>query len=343
MSLAADGVLSLAEVAAATGGTLSGGDPSRRVRAVVTDSRAVAPGALFAALRGPRQDGHAFVEAAARGGAVGALVNHPVDAALALIRVPDVLASLLPLAASWRARFAATAIGVTGSAGKTTTVRLLAGMLDQGGGVHASRPSWNAEIGVPMTIFGLRPDHRFVVVEMGMRGRGHIATLCAAARPRIGVVTNVGASHLEELGSLATIARAKAELIDALPAGGSAVINANDPLVGAMRPPAGASILRFGFGAEADVRAEALTMDADGSRFTIVTPHGDALVRLALPGRHLVANALAAAAAAMAAGAPLTAIVAGITTFSPPPMRLEVRALAADVLLVDDSYNASPA
>jgi UDP-N-acetylmuramoyl-tripeptide--D-alanyl-D-alanine ligase len=337
-----DAVLTLAEVAAATGGHILWGDAGAGVASVVTDSRQAQPDALFAALRGPRHDGHAFVGDAARRGAVAALVSHPVDVGIAQVRVDDVLASLLPLAGVWIERFDATACGVTGSAGKTTTVRMIESVLRRLAPTHASEPNWNAEIGVPLTVFGLGRDHRYVVVEMAMRGTGQIAQLCRAVRPAVGVVTNVGESHLELLGSIENVARAKAELVEALPPDGVAVLNADDARVEAMAARCRGRVIRYGLHPAADVRATHVRTDVDGSRFRCVTEDCVAEAHLPVPGLHIVNNALAAVAVGVVEGVPLEAVLAALSEFAAPPGRLQLRRLAGDVVVVDDTYNASP-
>ncbi|MDR5683042.1 MAG: UDP-N-acetylmuramoyl-tripeptide--D-alanyl-D-alanine ligase [Armatimonadota bacterium] len=338
-----DVVLTVAEVAAATGGRLVRADPHAAVASVVTDSRQVRPGALFAALAGPHHDGHAFVADAARRGAVAAVVSRPVEVDVAQVVVDDVLACLLPLAAAWIARFDVRAVGVTGSTGKTTTVRMIESVLQRAAPTHASQPNWNAEVGVPLTVFGLRRDHRYLVVEMAMRGAGQIAQLCRAVRPAVGVVTNVGESHLALLGSIEAIARAKAELVDALPPDGAAVLNADDPRVAAMDVRCRGRVVRYGLATAADVHATDVRIDAEGCRFRLAAGADTAAVHLPVPGQHFVSNALAAAAVGVVEGVSVGAIADALSGFRPPPGRLQLRRLGGDVVVCDDTYNASPA
>ncbi|MCS7172273.1 MAG: UDP-N-acetylmuramoyl-tripeptide--D-alanyl-D-alanine ligase [Armatimonadetes bacterium] len=332
--------LTLAEVAKATGGKTRG-DPQTSVCGISVHSARVRQGELFVALRGPRRDGHDFVQEAAARGAAAALVSRPVEAGVPLVLVPDTVQALLPLGALWRSRFAVRAVGVTGSVGKTTTVQLIAAVLSSTFPVHVSAPEWNAELGVPLTLFGLEAAHRFVVVELGMRGEGQIRTLCEAVRPEIGVVTNVGTAHLELLGSVEAIARAKGELVEALPENGWAVLNADDPRVCAMARGARARVVFYGTGA-GEVHAEDIRVETQGVRFVLCTPQGRLPARLPLPGRHLLSNALAAAAVGWVCGVPLEAVGEALSRFRPPRMRLEVRKSPRDVLLVNDAYNASP-
>ncbi|MDR7415910.1 MAG: UDP-N-acetylmuramoyl-tripeptide--D-alanyl-D-alanine ligase [Armatimonadota bacterium] len=335
-----EGLLTLAEVASATAGVVLG-DPRVDICSIAVHSDAVRPGGLFVALRGPRRDGHDFVQAAAARGAAAALVSRPVEAGIPLVLVPDTIQALLPLAALWRSRFAVQAVGVTGSAGKTTTTQLIGAVLASTYPVHVSAPEWNAELGVPLTLFGLEATHRFVVVELAMRGLGQIRELCMAVRPEIGVVTNVGHAHLELLGSVENIARAKAELVEALPAHGWAVLHADDPRVRAMGRKTRAQVVFYGI-EEGEVRAEDIEVEAHGVRFVLRTPHGRFRTGLPLPGRHLVLNALAAAAVGWVCGVPLEAVGEILVRFRPPRMRLEVQQTARGVLLVNDAYNASP-
>ncbi len=333
-------VLTLAEVASATAGAVRG-DPQVGIGGVAVHSATVGPGDLFVALRGRRADGHAFVSEAAARGAAAALVSRPVEVEIPQVLVPDTARALLPLAALWRSRFAARAVGVTGSVGKTTTVQMVGAVLATTDPVHVSAPEWNAEQGVPLTLFGLRETHRFVVVELAMRGLGQIEELCRAVRPEIGVVTNVGTAHLELLGSVENIARAKAELVEALPEHGWAVLHADDPRVRAMERRTRARVVFYGI-ERGEVRAEGIAVESHGVRFVLWTPEGRVPVRLCLPGRHLVSNALAAAAVGWICGVPLGAIADALADFRPPRMRLEVQSTARGVLVVNDAYNASP-
>jgi len=333
--------LTLGEVAEATGGRLLG-DPATPICGIAVHSDDVAPGALFVALRGRRADGHDFVPLARARGAAAALTGRTLDVPIPQVVVPDTAQALLPLAAAWRARFPVQAVGVTGSVGKTTTTQMIAVVLAQVGPVRVSAPEWNAELGVPLTLFGLSSSHRFLVVEMAMRGRGQIAALCAVTRPQIGVVTNVGTSHLELLGSVEEIARAKAELVEALPEHGWAILNADDPRVRVMAHRTRARGLLYGFDPAAHVRAVELRIGPEGTTFLLSTPSGCGEVHLSVPGRHLVANALAAAAAGLVCGVPLEAVCAALVAFRPVRMRMEIRLLAGGVVLVNDAYNASP-
>lgn len=314
---------------------------------VSTDTRALRARELFVALRGPSFDGHAFVPVAAERGAAGAVVERPLEAGLPCLQVDDSLAALGAMAADWRSRFTLPVIAVTGSFGKTTVKEMMAAITATRGEVLATRGNLNNEIGLPLTLFGLDQRHRAAVLEMGANHAGEIARLAAIGRPTVGVVTAAGPVHLEGFGSLEGVARAKGELFAGLPDDGVAIINLDDPFAPLWRELAGAR-RRVGFGltAEAEFRAEQVrqSLDADGPllEFRLVTPDGAADVRLALPGRHNVVNALAAAAATWAAGWSRDEIVAGLARVSGVEGRMSLRKARSGALIIDDSYNANP-
>ncbi len=336
----------LADVAAATGGRLAGEDAA--FTGVSIDSRTLEPGQLFAALSGERFDGHGFLEAARARGAAGALVSQPAGLPLPQVVVQDTQAALGALAASWRAGSRALVLGVGGSNGKTTTKELLAAILAGCGPTLATRGNLNNHIGVPLTLLRLEPTHRYAVIEMGANHPGEIAALADLAKPAIALVTNAGDEHLEGFGDLEGVAHAEGELFAALAADGTAVINADDPFCGLWRSmaPRGARVLQFGIDAPADVRALAMDGRIESGSFTttfVLAVAGEqARVRLPLAGRHNVANALGAAAAAHAAGVSLPAIVAGLERMRPVAGRLQLKAGLCGSWLIDDSYNANP-
>ena len=337
----------LSEAAALAGGRLVGADAG--FDGVSTDSRTLAPGQLFVALRGERFDGHGFLADAAARGAAGALVGQ-ADAAAGLpqVVVPDTLAALTALAAAARAGSAALVIGVGGSNGKTTTKELLAAIVAGAGPSLATRGNLNNHIGVPLTLLRLEPGHRFAVIEMGANHPGEIAALAALARPAVALVTNAGDEHLEGFGDLDGVARAEGEMFAALEAGGTAVINADDAYAALWEgmAPAGTRILRFGIDAPADVSAPAIAGRIEAgafvTAFTLAVGDEEARVRLPLAGRHNVSNALGAAAAAHAAGIPLPVIVEGLERMRPVAGRLQLKPGLRGAWLVDDSYNANP-
>lgn len=316
------------------------------VARVCHDSRQLQRGDLYVALRGERHDGHRFVEQAEAAGAVGALVSDWVDSPLPQLRVPDTLTGLQAMGAAWRAQQSLPVVAVTGSNGKTTTKQMLAAILATRGPVLATAGNLNNHIGVPLTLLGLRAEHRSAVIEMGANHAGEIALLTRLARPDVGVVTQAGDAHLEGFGSREGVARAKGELFAGLDHG-IAVINSDDAYAGLWAGLAQqVRQIRFGLGVNADVRAEAVealsTSDTQGSRFVLETPVGRTSVRLPLPGLHNVINALAAAACAVAVGVDVAEIAEGLDRLVPPPGRLSWKSTPQGARLLDDSYNANP-
>jgi UDP-N-acetylmuramoyl-tripeptide--D-alanyl-D-alanine ligase len=337
--------LRLHEIARATGGRLvDGADPDRVVDgAVVLDSRTAGDGSLFVAVRGEHADGHDFASAAIGGGAVAFLGTR--TAGVPGIVVDDVVIALGALAQAFLRRLPATrVVGVTGSAGKTSTKDLLGAVFATGGPTVAPAGNLNNEYGLPLTVTTARPDTETVVLEYGARGAGHIRYLTTIAPPHLGVVLNVGSAHLGEFGSRETIAQAKGELVEALPIGGAAILNADDPLVAAMASRTHASVVTYGVAATADVQLREVTTDeAARARFVVSTPGGRASVALSLHGAHHAHNAAAAIAAGLAAGLdfdPMVAAVEAATARS--PHRMDVRVRADGIVVIDDAYNASP-
>ncbi|HXW47459.1 MAG TPA: UDP-N-acetylmuramoyl-tripeptide--D-alanyl-D-alanine ligase [Streptosporangiaceae bacterium] len=337
--------LSVAQVAALTGAALADvPDPGATVTGpVVIDSREAQPGALFAALPGTRADGHDFAAAAAAAGAVAVLATRPVGVP-ALI-VADVPAALATLARAVVDRLPElTIVGITGSAGKTTTKDLIAQLLEQLGPTVSPPGSFNNEIGHPLTALRVTGQTRYLVSEMSARGIGHIAELCRITPPLLGAVLCVGHAHLGEFGSLDQVAVAKGELPAALPAGGVAVLNADDERVAAMAARTSARVVTFGQSAGADVRAEQVRSDELGrAGFLLVTRSGSAPVQLRLHGEHHVTNALAAATLAAELGMETGAIAAGLSAaVARSRWRMEVTALPDGVTILNDAYNANP-
>jgi UDP-N-acetylmuramoyl-tripeptide--D-alanyl-D-alanine ligase len=336
---------SLVEFARLCGGQYAGEDHA--YTGVSTDTRALKAGELYVALRGPRFDGNEFLTAAAAAGAVGAVVDRPAPgASLPLILVADGQAALTRAAAAWRAQYAGCVLGVAGSNGKTTTKELLAAILAQRGRCLATRGNLNNHIGVPLTLLRLDPADANAVIEMGANRAGEVAALVAIARPRIGLITNAGAEHLEGFGDLAGVARAEGEMVEGLPADGVAVINADDAYAPLWRSLTRARIVTFGIEQAADYRAvdiaESLGDEGFELQFTLVAPAGRQALTLRLGGRHNVANALAAAAAACSAGASLADVAAGLAAMRPVQGRLQPRRSHHGAQLIDDSYNANP-
>jgi UDP-N-acetylmuramoyl-tripeptide--D-alanyl-D-alanine ligase len=331
------------------------GDTRIPITSLVSDSRTVGPGALFVALRGERADGHGFVTGARAKGAVAALVSRPVDAGLSLV-VPDPLEGLAALARDQVDRGhqrGMRVLAVTGSQGKTSTKDVLAQILERHGTTISPLGNLNNELGVPLTVARISPDTRFLIAEMGARGIGHIAYLCRIAPPDVSMVLNVGVAHVGEFGGRAAIAQAKGELVEALGGDGVAVLNADDPLVWAMRSRTDAKVLAVGLATEpaweSAVWASDLVSDAlNRFRFVLNSRLDDQVhcqveVQLALSGRHQVANSVAAAGAALAVGTPLNAIGTALANAQPRSRwRMELCTGADGVLVINDTYNANP-
>jgi UDP-N-acetylmuramoyl-tripeptide--D-alanyl-D-alanine ligase len=334
----------LADFARACGGELIG--PDRAFAGVSSDTRTLRPGELFVALRGPRFNANEFVSAAAAAGAAGAVVAARGDARLAPIRGGGTRVALPKSAPAWRAQLTRPVGGVAGSNGKTTCKEMTAAILSRAGETLHTRGSLNNHIGVPLTLHRLEPAHRFAVVEIGTNHPGEVAALCRLARPTVGLITNAGAEHLEGFGSIEGAARAEGEMIADLDATHTAVLNADDEFLDLWRGMTRARVVTFGAAPHADYRAQdaSLSVDADGfvSHFTLVTPSGSTPVDLQLAGRHNVANALCAAAAAVAAGATLDDVRTGLATMRPVPGRLQFKTAPSGAWIIDDSYNANP-
>jgi UDP-N-acetylmuramoyl-tripeptide--D-alanyl-D-alanine ligase len=334
------------ELAQITGGRLLARS-DRPIRGAAVDSRIVNPGELFVALPGERTDGHEFLAAAVARGAAALLVTRAPDEAVALpdvtiVRVADGLAALHAVAAAWRTRLDPLVVGVTGSIAKTSTKEAIAAVLGERFVTLKNEGNQNNEIGLPLTVLRLGPEHEAAVLEMGMYVGGEIADLAAIGRPRIGVVTAVQSVHLSRIGTLEAIERAKGELIEALPRDGRAVLNADDARVRRMASRTTAPSLTYGFADDADVRAEDVrSAGTDGMRFTLRTRDGRVGVAIPNLGRLAVHNALAGAATGLAAGLSLDEIAAGLGRGWSAPHRTEL-IQAGGVTIVDDSYNASP-
>ncbi len=333
---------SLAEFAPALHGRCTA---DARFEGVCIDSRRATPETLFVAIRGERMDGHGFVAEAAQAGVAAAMVERELDSALPQMIVADTTAGLGQLASYWRRRFTLPVIGVTGSNGKTTVKEMLASILSCRGEVLATRGNLNNHIGMPLTLLDLDESHQTAVIEMGANHVGEIALLAGLARPTVGLVINAGRAHLEGFGSLENVARGKGEMFTALPDDGVAVINADDAYAGLWLELAGSrTVLRFGRSEQAEVRVVgAVEHDAGGNQcFVLATPQGEVAISLPLPGRHNVSNALAAAAAALAAGITPAEIAAGLARVAGAPGRLQLRRSSTGAWLIDDSYNANP-
>jgi UDP-N-acetylmuramoyl-tripeptide--D-alanyl-D-alanine ligase len=334
------------ELVRLTGGRLLARS-DRPIRGGAVDSREVRPGTLFVALPGERTDGHAYLADAVRAGAAALLVTRPPAHPAALgdvtiVRVADGLAALGAVAAGWRRRFDPLVVGVTGSIAKTSTKEAVAAVLGQRYATLKSEGNQNNEIGLPLTVLAMGPEHEAAVLEMGMYVGGEIADLARIARPAIGIVTAVQAVHLSRIGSLDAIEAAKGELVEALPPGGTAILNADDAIVREMGTRTAARVLTYGFADDADVGAEDVQAHGlDGMRFVLRTLGDRRSVAIPALGRLSVHNALAAAATGHAAGLAPGAVVAGLAGGWSAPHRVALIRLGS-VTVIDDTYNASP-
>lgn len=357
--------LTLAEIAEIVGGRLHATDGSPVVTGTIEfDTRKITEGGLFLALPGERVDGHDFATQAVASGAAGVLAGREVDApaviappvetrhANAYVLAGDtngegaaVLEALAKLARHVTDRLKdLTIVGITGSAGKTSTKDLIAQVLRPAGDVIAPPESFNNELGHPWTALRAGEDTRFLVLELSARGIGHIANLCEIAPPKFGAVLNVGTAHLSEFGSREGIAQGKGELVEALPEDGVAILNADDPLVAGMASRTKAKVVLVGENPNADVRAENIVLDEQArASFTLKTAQGDAQVKLGLNGTHQVGNALVAAAIALELGATPEEVAQRLGAAERVSAhRMDIRERADGVTVIDDAYNANP-
>ncbi|MDW8103398.1 MAG: UDP-N-acetylmuramoyl-tripeptide--D-alanyl-D-alanine ligase [Armatimonadota bacterium] len=333
------------EVAKAIGGVLRG-ERTRQVRGVSVDSRTLEPGQLFFAIRGERTDGHQYVRASAERGAAGAVVSQPVDApeGFPLIFVADTVWALGCFARWYRSRFDIPVVGITGSAGKSTTKEMAAAALSARYEVLKSPQNLNTEIGVPLALAQLGSRHTAAVLELAMRGRGQIDWLAYIVRPQVGVITNIGWAHLGLLGSRDNIALAKSELLYRLPEGGVAVLNADDDYFDFCRRQAPCAVLSFGWRRPANVRAVKIQMDEQGRAQCFVRYQREvASLHVPVPGLHHLSNALAALAVAVALEVPLAEAASHLQQAHTLERRMNILHTAKQVTVLDDTYNANPA
>jgi UDP-N-acetylmuramoyl-tripeptide--D-alanyl-D-alanine ligase len=343
----ADPRLTAGDLVEATGGRLLA-ESARPILGGAVDSREVVAGNLFVALPGEHVDGHAFVAAALERGAAAAIVARPpsgleLDGVEAtIVQVDDPLRALHAVAASWRRRFDPLVVGVTGSIAKTSTKEAIATVLASELVTLKNEGNQNNEIGLPLTVLRLRPDHQAAVLEMGMYVGGEIAELAAIGRPEIGVVTAVQAVHLSRIGTIEAIEQAKGELVEALPPDGVAILNADDERVRRMSARTDARVMTYGFAPDADVTAFNIeSSGAFGMQFYLETPNGDHPVSIPGLGRLSVHNALAATAVGIASGFSLSRMADALSNGWSAPHRVQPSRIA-DVTIIDDSYNASP-
>ena len=342
-----------ADILQATGGRLLSGTPETAFAGIGIDSRSIAAGQLFVAIAGETHDGHRFVGDVLNQGGAGVVVGAafldqlPMDQMTAhgrvCVSVDDTTHALGDMARFNRRRGALSVLAVTGSNGKTSTRMLMEKVVGQQLTVLATTGNLNNHIGLPLTLFRLAPEHQAAVLELGMNHPGEILYLGGICEPDVGVITNVGPAHLEGLGSLANVARAKAELLATIRPGGTAILNADDSLVAAMADDCAHRVVLFGTAEKAQVRAENIVLTDAGTAFTLITPSGSLPVTLATPARVMISNALAAAAVGEVLGIALDRVKVGLEAFIPQTGRMGIRMLGRDIRLVDDTYNANPA
>lgn len=342
------------DIAHAAGARLlqAGGTQSRMISKVSTDTRTIKRGALFVALKGDRYDAHDFLDQALDKGAAALLVARVQPAVLrkarekgaAVLQARGTLTALSRLAGSQRELCTARVVGVTGSTGKTLTKDFIAAVLGTEGKVTASRDSFNNEVGVPLTILELEPDTRFMVLEIGSRGSGHISEMCSFARPEIGVITNIGWTHMQYFRTRDNLAQAKAELLQSLPLDGMAAVNADDDYTEMLCRLSPCPVVTFGRSRGADLRADNIQVDKYGKvKFTLRSKGGGkAEMAVPLPGRHNVENALAAAAVGKIMGVDMENIAKGIANAKTTRWRMEMINKPEEITIINDAYNANP-
>ncbi len=317
--------------------------PAIAVTGAAIDSRKLKKGDLFIALAGTQVDGHDFLAQAREAGAVAALVAKPVADSLPQLVVADVVAAFGKLATFWRQQSEAKIIAVTGSNGKTTLKEMISAMLAQQHHVIATQGNLNNELGVPLTLCRLKQTHQYAVIEMGANHHGEIEKLVAMAQPQVAIINNVAAAHLEGFGSLEGVAKAKGEIYTGIATDGVAIVNADMPYQDIWQPLIGArKTLTFGLESAANVTAQDCQTTPAGSHFMVQLDEVNHFVSLPLPGRHNVANALAAMTVCHALGIEPAAMIKGLASIKAVPHRLQVRPTKNQALLIDDTYNANP-
>jgi UDP-N-acetylmuramoyl-tripeptide--D-alanyl-D-alanine ligase len=336
----------LGSIAAASSGSLRGA-ANLAITGVSTDTRTLRPGQLFVAIRGEKLDGNTFLGQAAQAGAAAALIDRDCAAPpLPTVLVDDSVRALGALAAERRARFSGPVVAITGSNGKSTTKEMCAQILAAAGlRVRRTPGNLNNHIGLPLSILALEDSDQALVVELGMNHPGEIDALARIARPDVGAITQVAAAHLGPMGSLEAIGRAKGELYDHIGAKGTGILNADDPWVMAQARRCAGRHVHFGFAASAEYRAEGAASDLEKGRFVLASPRLSGEIALPVPGRHMIANALCALAAAEASGllrADFATVRRALEDFRGMPGRLALRACRDGLRILDDTYNANP-
>ena len=337
-----ENMFDLEQISRIVDGHFSGKKVNCRLSGISTDSRNLTAGSLFVPLRGKNFNGHDYLSQAVKNGAAACLSEEVVvGLSVPVVRVTDTLRALGDIATAYRLQLNGPLVAITGSVGKTTTKEMLATILDQIAPGLKTAGNFNNLIGLPLTLFGLKKEHQWAVLEMGTSSLGEIERLTEIAQPSIGVITNIGAAHLETLPGLDGVSRAKGELYAGL-RGGTAIVNLDDPRVAQLPVANGVKKLSYGLSEEAQVRAESIADNQGGVSFDLLLEGQRYPVHLNLPGRHNVSNALAAAAAAYEMEVPAEKIVSGLSQFVAVPGRMDICPLSDGGLLLDDSYNSNP-
>jgi UDP-N-acetylmuramoyl-tripeptide--D-alanyl-D-alanine ligase len=352
MSISPQMIWSAADLLKATGGQLLSGDPACRFSGIGIDSRTLPAGALFVAIVGETHDAHRFVESVVGMGFTGVLIDFkhapqmPISewrkAGVLCLAVADTTRALGDLAAFHRKRSGASVVAVTGSNGKTSTREMTAAVLGQHFTTLVSLKNFNNEIGVPLTLLRLTPEHQWVVAELGMNHPGEIRRLGKICRPDLGVITNIGPAHLEGVGSLDGVMAAKGELLETLSPEGIAVLNADDPRCRLLAARASQEVVLYGFSDDAHIRAAAVREKGQGIAFTLMLPETQIEVELQTPGRFMVLNALAAAAVGHRLAVPTEKIKVGLERFRPVDGRARIVDTLMGIHVINDTYNANP-
>ena len=337
------------DIATASGGECTAGDSSVRLHGISTDTRTLSPGSLFWALKGERFDGHDFIEQAIDQGAAGVVIEKGSRAKnragkrVAVIEVADTLNGLGDFAKWWRRQHPVPLAAVTGSMGKTTTKEMTAKILERTGRTLKNPGNFNNLIGLPLTLLSMERGHQRAVLEMGMNRPGEIGRLTDIADPDIGLITNVGRAHLEGVGTIEGVARAKFEMMENMSSRSRRIINGDDPLLLERASEYGDTLFTYGLGIKNDMRAEGIqNLGIQGISFDLVQAQQRIEVRIGIPGRHHVYNALAAAAIAYCMEGSFECIAEGLASFKGVKGRFQVRNISGGITLVDDSYNSNP-
>lgn len=340
--------MTIKDVTTVMKGQLIMGNPKAAITGATIDSRAVEQGMLFFAFKGERADGHDHAMTASRQGAAGVVVSQldwfKSDATMpaAIIRVADPLEALRFLGRSMRNMFKGPVVGITGSNGKTTTKQMVASVLEALGPGLSTAGNFNSQIGLPLVISKLKPEHKWMVLEMGASAPGNIAALAEVAHPNVGIITSIGPAHLESFGSIERIAETKWELMESLPGDGTAIVPWGEPHLERLVRSFRKKIVYFGDAPSCPIRGTSVQA-GENTKFMLHVASQNAPVTLKIPGRHNVMNALAAAAAGWTLGCSLEKIVRGLENFEPPKMRMQILPHSSGAILINDAYNANPA